>query len=250
MTVTPDMPTTTAMSAGFLATGAKAALGVRGGQFVVAPLQRTTGQFDVDDGTRYPLDETGWAQAWFAFGYLDAKAAAEYADAVAGPAPSEHVPHASAAAGLTACPNGHQNREGAAFCSSCGSSIGSQQRCPRGHDLEPNARFCTVCGARSTRPTPTFSAAPYPAEHGSRRPPPSTEVVWGVTLFFGLLGVIPAAIQASAARQDGYPTAPYWRAFWIPAVVVSVIWIAIFASIVNHANSVQDDVDCYSYSEC
>src|SRR5664279_1541855 len=48
--------------------------------------------------------------------------------------------------------------------------------------------------------------------------PPVTATVL-ITLFFGVFGVIPAAIHSDRARQLGSPTSKYWQAF---AVVLAI----------------------------
>ena len=50
-----------------------------------------------------------------------------------------------------------------------------------------------------------------------------------VTLLFGLFGLIPAVVQTSHAKIDGYSTNKYWTAFWITIVVQIVAVVAFFA---------------------
>ncbi|WP_051533953.1 zinc ribbon domain-containing protein [Desulfitibacter alkalitolerans] len=54
---------------------------------------------------------------------------------------------ATGAAPLVSCPNcGNQEKEGTAFCSSCGQKLGSKACENCGQNLAPGAKFCAGCG--------------------------------------------------------------------------------------------------------
>lgn len=59
---------------------------------------------------------------------------------------------------------------------------------------------------------------PWERSQPGVRPPAAPPRLWPtvvVTLFFGLFGLIPAAVAAGRARDLGAPTGPYWRAFGV-----------------------------------
>jgi len=51
------------------------------------------------------------------------------------------------------------------------------------------------------------------------RPAPSIALTLVITLFFGLFGLIPAAVHTSTARTLGMPTRKYWMTFWLTLAV-------------------------------
>ena len=79
-----------------------------------------------------------------------------------------------------------------ATCPACGAVAGA-------------APFCGNCGARLT------IGIPVPVG----RPPilPSLALTIVITIFFGIFGVIPAAVHAGQANQVGQSGARYWKAF-------------------------------------
>ena len=44
--------------------------------------------------------------------------------------------------------------------------------------------------------------------------------------FLGLFGLIPAAMKSSRAEALGYPTTPYWKAFWL-TLLLPVVFLLI-----------------------
>lgn len=59
-----------------------------------------------------------------------------------------------------------------------------------------------------------------------------------VTLFFGLFGLIPAAIATSDARAAGIATGRYWAAFWLTLLASLLAWllfVALLFSAVAHS---------------
>ncbi|MDW8084456.1 MAG: SPFH domain-containing protein [Candidatus Caldarchaeum sp.] len=53
---------------------------------------------------------------------------------------------------LVVCPHcGHQNQQGAKFCTNCGKPMAPQptsNKCPSGHDVPQGSKFCPECGAK------------------------------------------------------------------------------------------------------
>lgn len=117
------------------------------------------------------------------------------------------------------------------------------QVCSRcGTHLESRVRFCVQCGTPVGQPGlsgPTLlgPAVNDPTGHDSfpipRVPGGPAPAVWPtvlVTALLGLLGLVPAAISASAAQGRGRPTGPYWKAFALTLVIAVVVWSGIGAA--------------------
>ena len=68
---------------------------------------------------------------------------------------------------------------------------------------------------------------PRPAYEPEYQPsPPGVGAIVLVTLFLGLFGLIPAAMKSSRAEALGYPTTPYWKAFWL-TLLLPVVFLLI-----------------------
>ena len=67
----------------------------------------------------------------------------------------------------------------------------------------------------------------YPYGPGPAGPLPSRTKTVLITLFFGLLGLIPAHLDGKKAEQQGVSPGRYYTAFGITLAVSSVVWTAV-----------------------
>ena len=109
--------------------------------------------------------------------------------------------------------------------------------CANGHPCNQYVTTCRICGTPVTNkpyqspqqadsayqaPPPGFAYRPAVSVY--RGPPPSVWPTVLVTFFFGIFGVIPAAIHTSNAREAGRPTNTYWAAFGWTMVTSILLW--------------------------
>lgn len=65
-------------------------------------------------------------------------------------------------------------------------------------------------------------------------PPPSIAATVVITLLFNLWGLIPAIIHSRRAAEGGYPTRPYWKAFWLSLLIptmLAVVALIVFGAV-------------------
>lgn len=88
-----------------------------------------------------------------------------------------------------------------------------------------------------------FPTAPSVGSMPNRTSPPSVVLTVVITALFGLLGLIPAALAASQARQMGAGQSKYWKAFGVTLAVALVVEVGAVVAVVlaaQHAARVSD----------
>lgn len=69
------------------------------------------------------------------------------------------------------------------------------------------------------------------ATGGTEGGAPSRTAIVLVTALVGVFGAIPATIQARKAASAGYPTRPYWKAFWVTFAISVVVYFVVLIGI-------------------
>lgn len=81
-------------------------------------------------------------------------------------------------------------------------------------------------GSPGTR-SAAWQPAGYPSPDEAALPSRTPTVL--ITLFFGLFGIIPAAVATAQARAEGVQTGRYWAAFAWTLVLSFVLWLVLVA---------------------
>ena len=68
---------------------------------------------------------------------------------------------------MATCPNGHQLKSGAVFCTACGAD--AHVACANGHRCAPDVRYCETCGATVGQATAFPVTAPVTSGDPSTR---------------------------------------------------------------------------------
>lgn len=121
------------------------------------------------------------------------------------------------------------------FCRQCGTEL------PAGAPTPPAQAFMTpAAGPAPLRPNPQFGGFLPPPDQTEPQLPSRKATVL-VTLFLGLIGLIPSTIHTNRAARMGVDTNRYWKAFgWSMAASLAfglVIYLTFWAVVVSMLQS-------------